>query len=235
MTFGTSVTEPRRLESALAESIRRLINMIGRSRRSARTAVGALVALMATLLIANPVAASVDLGDKGTVGPHTLIDSHSAASVGCTYTTVSELMYWQGKLTRIEVQPPALRPVAGVAQQMVGWRFIVWRYRYLEKAGLTHSIWDPHSVTYRSPIQTTLATATDDAAFSPMSVAVNVPPGTLKRNWAYNVAVKMFWYARDGSTMGTAKHLLSKEELIVKGDSWKITAPWCEGRLAIAY
>src|SRR5690349_11815650 len=106
--------------------------------RAHRTVLGAVVAAIAALLIASPVAASVDLGDKGTVGPHTLIDSYSAASVRCSYTTVSELMYWQGKLTHIDVQPPALRPVAGVAQQMVGWRFIVWRYPYLEKGGLAH-------------------------------------------------------------------------------------------------
>jgi len=38
-----------------------------------------------------------------------------------------------------------------------------------------------------------------------------------------------------GAKQGTAAHLLSKEAVIVKGETATVAVPWCEGRLAIAY
>lgn len=202
---------------------------IQRLHRQAPPLLAFMTAVVVTLLAVAPVVANVDLGDKGSVGPHTLIDSMTAASVRCSYATISDGTAWRGKLAHIDVQPPLLRSISG--RQLVGWRFIVHRYKNNYAPGRTHSIWDPNVVTYRSPVQTATATEDADAAFRAMGVDVKVPAGTLKRNWAYNIVVKMFWYRPNGNIEGIAKHLLSKEEEYRQGHVAKITLPWCYGRL----
>ena len=191
----------------------------------------ALTSVVALWIGAGPVAADFEMGHKGKVGPHSVVDSADAASVRCNYKTVAEVDHpddwyvWRGKLTRLEVRPPRVRSVIGT--QRVGWRFIVQR-----AVNPTSTFSDAWKTTYRSAVQTATATDTKRARFTPMYVPVDVPRASAERSYGYRVMVKMFWYRADGSVQGTAKHLLSYYEIFFKEHVEVISPPWCDGRIS---
>lgn len=196
-----------------------------------RSVLVALTSVLALALGAGPVAADFEWGHSGNVGRHTLVDSMETASVRCNYKTVSETdepddwYVWRGKLTRLEVRPPKVRSILG--KQLVGWRFIVQR-----ALNPTSTFNDPWQTTYRSAIQVATATDTRNARFTPMYVRLSVPPASEERIHAYRVLIKMFWYRADGTTQGTAKHLLSYYETFFKEHVERIGPPWCDGRIS---
>lgn len=203
------------------------INPTRHARRKVSATLSVVAATMAALMAVSPAAASVDMGHKGNVGPHSFVDTYATPGVVCSYTTIVSGDPWRGKLNHIDVNPPALKSILG--EQEVGWRFIVRRYRAIDKPGQTYSANDPFTVVYRSPIQKATATNSVAAAFDPMGVDVTVPAGTLKRNWGYLVVVKSFWYRANGNRQG-----LAKDRLLwygVEGSPFTHSSNlWCYGR-----
>jgi hypothetical protein len=199
--------------------------------RFSSAAAAVLIGLLTAAITAGPVAAAFDWGQTGRTGPRLIADSLSESSVRCDYGTVGvqespdEWYRWQGKLTRLDVRPPQMWSIAGT--QRVGWRFIVQRAKKP-----TSTFNDPWFTTYRSAIQTATATQVDSAAFTPMHVKVAVPKGTLERNHAYRVMLKLFWYRANGTVQGTAKYLLSYYETYFLEHVEGISPPWCDARIA---
>ncbi|HYI23549.1 MAG TPA: hypothetical protein VEX62_13050, partial [Candidatus Limnocylindrales bacterium] len=172
----------------------------------------------------------VEMGHKGGVGPHSFLDTYADPGIVCSYTTIVEGDPWRGKLAHIDVNAPSLKAILG--EQLVGWRFIVRRYRDISKSGETHSVNDPFTVVYRSPIQKATATDSVVADFDPMGVDVTVPAGTLTRNWGYMVIVKSFWYRANGDRQGFAKDRLLWYG--IEGSSFTHSSMlWCQGRMGI--
>ncbi|CAN5720099.1 hypothetical protein BH23CHL7_BH23CHL7_08610 [soil metagenome] len=74
-------------------------------------------ALRVATLVAAPVAADLELGHKGHVGYHALIDTQTKPGASCIYRTTTErdsdnepgMIYWEGRLARLEVRPPVMR------------------------------------------------------------------------------------------------------------------------------
>ncbi len=162
----------------------------------------AFACLVAGLLLATaPVAlADTELGHKGTVGIHSLVDSASSPGATCKYKYLSKYDY--GKLKRIFVQPPRMRAVAGMNAQTVGWKFTVQR-RIISIVGATR--WKK---TYTSPQMKAVTDDAHNAAFNTASVAVRVPFGPEAQDAfaIYRVTVKMFWHRGNGSVQGKARH-----------------------------
>jgi hypothetical protein len=183
-----------------------------RSPSTTRTLKSTLAAIpaaaLAVVLAVGPVSADTELGHRGQVGAHSLRDSANRGGALCTYRTLGEAhnVYWEGELRRIDVRPPRMRATAGT--QAVGWRFIIRRHRDDGRS----------RVTYRSPIQKSTATRTQNASFSRMGVKVAAPTW-FDDSWGrtvvfnYQVRVRMFWYRPDGTVQGRARHRVDYYDL----------------------
>jgi hypothetical protein len=186
----------------------------------------ALTAPLVALLVAAPVAADVELGHKGHVGYHALVDTETKPGANCVYRTITErdsdyepgMIYWEGRLARLEVKPPVMRSGRPYAQK-VSWRFIVQR----SKDGGT---WKP---VYRSPLQVRTVKPDRDARFLPMAVGITVPRASRHENHhQYRVLIKMAWYRPDGTVEGSARHQLSWYGLILRGQLVRTWIPNCD-------
>lgn len=172
-------------------------------------AVSALV--FVALATAQPVFADEELGERGTVGQHSLTDTFSNPGARCKYREMSDPDD-VGRLRRIVVRPPNMRAVAGKDDQMVGWQFTVQRR-------ITHGrdprFWEKR---YISPTYTATTDDAHDAPFSEASVRVYVPftePGSGHGYAEYRVNVTMFWYRADGSVQGMAKHRVEFYQMVM--------------------
>ncbi len=206
------------------------VNSTRRSPRSISLGLSLVVASLAALLAVSPAAASVEMGHVGVVGPHNFLDTYADPGVACNYATVSDGDVWRGKLAHIDVNPPSLNSISG--EQLVGWRFIVRRYRHIYEPGRPRSVSDPYTVTYRSPIQQASATESVVADLERMGVDVSVPPGTLKRNWDYLIVIKSIWYRPNGNRQGTATDRLRWYGVEGSSNFDESLALWCPARLA---
>jgi hypothetical protein len=201
------------------------------SRRRPGPVLAVAVAVLAVLLAAGPVFADIELGHRGHVGWHKLIDTEERAGASCIYKTLieepsgdSELTtYWEGRLKWVAVRPPKVRAILG--RQTVGWRFIVQRARPGTPT-VDSAAW---KTTYRSPIQKARATDEQPAAFTSMGVAIRVPESSrTENNHIYRVIVKMFWFRSDGSVQGSARHLVSWYGLVIRGSTQRTWTPSCD-------
>jgi hypothetical protein len=191
-----------------------------------RLAGVALALPLLAVLVAAPVAADLERGHKGHVGYHALVDTEANAGARCIYRTVVEResgdpahpIYWEGRLRRLEVNPPIMR-TALAATQKVGWRFIIQR----AKDGGTFER------VYRSPVQVQRLRVNRESSFLPMGVDLRVPKASRHENrHEYRVMVKMFWYGADGSVSGSALHQLSWYELVIRGKTQRTWIPTCD-------
>jgi hypothetical protein len=181
-----------------------------------RVGLAAFSALLLAVVAVGPVLADKEKGHTGTVGFHALRDSETKAGATCRYKGIYPSpggFSYEGKLKYIQVRPPKVRAISGT--QVVGWRFIVQR----QTIHLDPVSYDPWVATYRSSIQKDTTNSSTNASFSRMGVDVHVPSSGEydDPNYIYRVLVKMYWYAADGSIMGTATHLVEWYELIYKG------------------
>jgi hypothetical protein len=157
------------------------------------------IVAVAALAVAQPALAAIQLSQTGTVGAHSLTDtSDNPAAIGKYRYYASDGFGW---LTRFYVNPPSMRPVAGMSSQTVGWRFTVER-KICGIGGCGR--W---KATYTSPEMTAVADAAHDAAFSQATVSVRVPCGHLCEDAGavYRITEKLIWHRGDGSTQGTVR------------------------------
>lgn len=165
----------------------------------------AITFTLASLMViaAAPVAASVPLPDHGAV-------------VKCKYITKDDIDWaFTAPLKEIVVLPPEML-ANGTTRQTVGWRFVV--KRLMEWSD------DPAwKVTYRSPVQTGLATATQAADFETMRVDVAVPRDEddhWRSGLRYTVTLQMLWYRADGSVQAKESYLMPSYYAYVNGHLW---------------
>lgn len=158
-----------------------------------------------TLLIAvSPVLADHDLKESSCcglgVGRHYLIDTQSKPGVRCEkfQSDASNPKWWV--MDDLSVRPPKVFGTRN--NQRVGWRFIVLR----QKVAYSGETQWPVKVTYRSPIQRSIAQINTPAAFSRMAVPVDTPSDGTSRTYFYWVRIKMFWYLPDGNVQGSSLH-----------------------------
>ena len=156
-------------------------------------AVAAFAAL--TLAAGQPVLADTPLGHTGTVGAHSLTDTHSTPGAKCHYEGGGVGV---GFIDSIKVRPPNMSPVR--TKQIAGWQFTVERRFVGSSTG-------PWKQVYHSVIQTTSIGGGDSGGFTSMTAPISVPSneGTTGEHF-FRVIVKMFWYHADSSVMGTARN-----------------------------
>lgn len=194
----------------------RAVSRIGRQ-LSPALLIGMLIAAMAV----QPVLANHELGHRGTVGFHALVDTQASPGATCTYRELEPIGgYWEGYLRRISVAPPRMRAIA--APQKVGWQFTVQRKESFEGAS---TAWYE---TYTSPWQNATTNSTSDASFTSMSVRVFGANST-DGSYSYRVLVKMRWYRANGTTQGTAIHKVDNYRLVEGTYEGRSMVPRCFG------
>ncbi len=201
----------------------RKITMPPMSLRLARIAILTISAITA-LAAAQPALAYTELGTTGTVGQHSLLDTHGTPGGACKYKFSSFQGAW--KLKKIYVEPPLVRAVPGQGTERVGWKFKVQRQIY--SIFLPHPL--PWKTRYTSPIFTAYTNSSTDAAFSEASVKVKVPFGYGEDAFAaYRVIVKIYWYKPNGHILGTATERVGWYEnfAVNGGDTFIVEHPSC--------
>ena len=188
--------------------------------------MSAVVAVLALVVTATPVAADTELGQSGQVGQHSLRDNDvDHPGVICRSKTVaSGPGGYERLLKRSEVRPPRMRSVG--SYQRVGWRFIVQRLRKWSD----EQVW---KTTYRSPVQKATAYSGVNASFDPMDVAVDVPADSYNDPF-YRVRVTMLWYRADGSVSGSARHSVDYYGTTIDGDP-SFVQSWADGDYCTGY
>lgn len=184
--------------------LRRDAGLRGGRFRSSRLPVALGLALAFAALAAAPVAADTELGHKGTVGWHQLLDTRRDPGGVCRTETSTGEVSTEIRLDKISVRPPQMRSVGD--SQEVAWRIVIQRSRLTYESG-TGWTPGPWKLVQKGAIQTATATATEDASFERMRVALDVPNRT---NRVYRAVVKMFWYHADGTKQGTARHIVDR-------------------------
>jgi hypothetical protein len=174
--------------------------------RSARLAP--LIAALFALLAVQPALGDTSVDEFGRTGPHHLIDTHRKPGVTCSFeprTGGATFETYEGLLKRIEVRAPKMwatpEGAAFDGHQAVAWLFSVERQR----AG---GSWKE---TYVSPLQTSSATQTRSASFSPMRVKVILPRDARLDDYvdySYRVYVGMLWGDGHGRWEGGSTHLV---------------------------
>lgn len=168
------------------------------------TAAALALAITAVMiLVSAPVAAAS--GDRGALAV-------------CTYRDLSEdsiPRYWGGILTHIDVNPPTMYRLNS-STATAGWRFIVERQRF-EKS---YTEWKE---TYRSPIQSAVASSNTPAAFTTMSVGVKLPKILDPENYSWNevyyrISLKLYWYRADGTLQRVVSHQMKHYDNWVHGE-----------------
>ena len=191
------------------------------SRRTGRS-LALATALLSVLVVAQPVAAEVDLGHSGTVGAYSLDDTNGTPGARCGYREKPSWNLWQ--LRRMNVMPPNVRGVPGRGMMKVGWSFTVQRR--------AHSAFSPDpgpwQNRYTSAVMTDMTNAQNDADFEMAGVRVYVPvePGN-DVVFAYRALVDVYWYRPNDSVLGHARmrvqwyrHLAGSSTDTEKGGCW---------------
>jgi hypothetical protein len=175
-----------------------------RSHTRPRVALTLVIAILATMTAATTAFAASPSSNYGS-------------SVACAYRTHSPGPTYTARLKTITVTPP--RMFADSGQQTVGWRFMV--RRTIEA---NHEREYPsHRVTYRSAIETAMATTTTAAAFEQMTVDVALPRDVDPRDIYYQVVIRMLRYRADGTVKSSVSYLMPEYTVRVKGDGWAWT------------
>ena len=162
--------------------------------KTLRRALPVAVAVVAALAISQTALGYVETNTSGTVGAHSYTDTSSHQGVICTYkpTTTAGVQ----KLKRIYVTAPKMKAVPGMGMEMVGFRFIVQR----QITGFSGP--GKWKTTYTSSIAKAATNASTNANLGEGSVDVSVPYAYgADASATYRVLVKLFWYAKDGSTV----------------------------------
>ena len=161
--------------------------------------VAAVFAASPTLAVSQPVQADTVLNQTGKIGAWSITDtSTDPGAIGKYHYYRSDNL---GYLTRLWVNPPTMRAVAGKTNQTVGWLFMVER-KICGLGGCQN--WKSD---YNSPEQTAVTDDAHDAAFSQATVGVSVVCGhnCYDLGAIYRVTVKMIWHRPDGSQQGVVK------------------------------
>jgi len=169
--------------------------------------IALLAALVAVAALAGQVAAAT---------PPT---SDYGNTVECRYKAGGPGPAYNFKLKRLVVKPPLLYAQNG--RQRVGWRFVV-----------TRSVnWgsDPWMVTYRSPVQKSMATTTKPASFDVKSVDVALPNVDNLVAVRYHVTLKLFWYRTDGSVKTKLSYQMPWMKWIQNGHYYGDYDDVCQG------
>lgn len=164
-----------------------------------RMCTAAGLALAALVLAVGPVLADTEKGHTGQVGVHMLRDSLQKPGVECHYVAKPDPQIGED-LASFTVRAPkvfARIKTGGVDRGKVGWRFMI------EQAPGNNSS-GPWTAFYTSPVWKRMASDTQFASFSARSASPTIPAD----DRSFRVKVKMFWYRGDGSTSGTALHLV---------------------------
>jgi hypothetical protein len=167
-------------------------------RRALANPIALVAAIVATLLVTQPVLAETPLGTTGTVGSHSLNDtstSNPGATCGYRYDSTDDV--WL--INKITVRAPNMKAVAGSCAQKVGGSYIVQRRIYgpVGRPG-------PWLLRYTSPTFTKVTSDKTNAALTAKSVPVRVSFG-VGAGYEYRVIVTMVWYRASGGVQGTAK------------------------------
>jgi hypothetical protein len=158
------------------------------------------VSLIGMALVLGPAAGAAHAG---------VLDYGATVDCGYEVTSSSNGTWAEALLRKLVVGPPTMpKPDRS---QTVGWRFIV-------KRSMDARDNYPYVAIYRSPLQRALKTA----GFSPMKYRVTIPrednTPNGRRFVSYQVVIKMFWYAADGSVVTKKSHLMENMDWIMDGE-----------------
>jgi hypothetical protein len=152
-----------------------------------------LAVVAMALALPGATLADTPISQVGVTGYYYLLDSYDNTGATCVYRTLySGGNYWQGKLVRLNVDPPVVYGAHDYVQR-VGWNFYV-----------TRQIGRRTTRTYTSPTQKGWASYGSLPNFYPKTVGVTVPKPLFAHDYRYRVYISMFWYRADGTTEGLA-------------------------------
>jgi hypothetical protein len=148
----------------------------------------AVLALAASAFAVGPVAATTPAAPASAYGN----------TVECRYRAEGSGPAFDWRLNKLGVTAPKVYAKSGT--QTVGWRFVVTRSMNYSSG--------PWNITYRSPLQKRTATTSKPAAFTAMSVGVNLPDVENFVSVQYRVTLKLTWYRANGTVQSQTSYLM---------------------------